>query len=39
MGDLNAKVGRGREGSAVGPNGLGEKTERGERWNMNKNMK
>ena len=32
MGDVNAKVGEGRLGEAVGPFGLGERNERGERW-------
>jgi hypothetical protein len=32
MGDLNAKVGKGASGYAVGPNGLGERNERGDRW-------
>ncbi len=32
MGDLNAKVGRGREGNIVGPHGLGTRNENGERW-------
>ena len=31
MGDLNAKVGRGR-GDVVGPYGLGTRNERGEKW-------
>lgn len=32
MGDLNAKVGRGRQDEIVGPFGLGERNERGDRW-------
>ena len=32
MGDLNAKVGGERVDDIVGPHGLGEKNERGERW-------
>ena len=32
MGDLNAKIGRGREGDLVGDFGLGERNERGNRW-------
>ena len=32
MGDLNAKVGRGREGDIVGNFGLGERNERGDGW-------
>ena len=32
MGDLNAKVGRGREEDIVGDFGLGERNERGNRW-------
>ena len=32
MGDLNAKVGRGREESIVGDYGLGERNARGNRW-------
>ena len=32
MGDLNAKLGRGRVEDVVGPFGLGERNERGERW-------
>ncbi|XP_023224327.1 craniofacial development protein 2-like [Centruroides sculpturatus] len=31
MGDMNAKVGRGREGIVIGPWGLGERNDRGER--------
>ena len=31
MGDLNAKVGSGREGKTVGPHGLGERNDRGDR--------
>ena len=31
MGDLNAKIGQGREGEVVGPWGLGERNERGDR--------
>lgn len=31
MGDLNAKIGEGREGEVVGPFGLGRRNERGER--------
>ena len=30
--DLNAKVGKQRFEAVVGPNGLGEKNERGEKW-------
>ena len=32
MGDLNAKVGEGRLDDIVGPYGLGERNERGDRW-------
>ena len=32
LGDLNAKVGQGIEGKAVGPHGIGERNERGDRW-------
>ena len=32
MGDLNAKLGQGRGGDAVGPYGLGERNGRGDRW-------
>ena len=32
MGDLNAKLGQGREGDMVGPYGLGERNERGDTW-------
>ena len=32
MGDLNAKLGRGRVEDIVGPFGLGERNERGDRW-------
>ena len=32
MGDLNAKVGNGREGEIVGDFGLGRRNERGDRW-------
>ena len=32
MGDLNAKVGSGSSGYAVGPFGLGERNERGDSW-------
>ena len=32
MGDLNAKVGRGKEEQVVGPYGLGERNMRGDRW-------
>lgn len=32
MGDLNAKVGRGREGAVLGPYGLGDRNERGDRF-------
>ena len=32
LGDLNAKVGQGTEGKAVGPHGIGERNERGDRW-------
>ena len=32
MGDLNAKVGKQRFQDIVGPHGLGEKNERGEKW-------
>lgn len=32
MGDMNAKVGEGGGEEAVGPFGLGERNERGERW-------
>ena len=32
MGDLNAKVGSGTGGRVVGPFGLGERNERGDRW-------
>ena len=32
MGDLNAKIGAGRQGRVVGPYGLGERNERGDRW-------
>ena len=30
--DLNAKVGHGTVGKAVGPHGIGERNERGDRW-------
>lgn len=32
MGDMNVKVGKGREGNIVGPHGLGTRNVRGERW-------
>ena len=32
MGDLNAKIGQGREGRVVGPSGLGQRNERGDRF-------
>ena len=32
MGDLNAKVGQGRYEDIVGPHGLGERNERGDKW-------
>lgn len=32
MGDLNAKIGHGSEGQVVGPFGLGERNERGDKW-------
>ena len=32
MGDLHAKLGRDRGGDDVGPFGLGEQNERGDRW-------
>ena len=32
MGDLNAKVGRGREEEIVGDYGLGERNARGDTW-------
>ena len=32
MGDLNAKVGGGRSGEAVGNFGLGVRNERGDKW-------
>ena len=32
LGDMNAKVGRGREGEVVGPFGLGDRNERGNRF-------
>lgn len=31
MGDLNATVGKGREGTLMGPHGLGTRDERGDR--------
>ena len=31
MGDFNAKIGKGKQGEVVGPHGLGERNERGER--------
>ena len=33
MGDLNAKVGRGKRNTAVGPFRLGDSNERGDIWN------
>ena len=41
MGDLNAMVGSGREGKTVGPHGLGERHDRGDRlvqWCESKDM-
>ena len=41
MGDLNAKVGSGREGKTVGQHGLGERNDRGDRlvqWCESKDM-
>ena len=32
MGDLNAKVGKGKEGTVVGKHGLGDRNERGDMW-------
>ena len=32
MGDLNAKVGKGKQGKVIGPFGLGEINESGEVW-------
>lgn len=32
MGDLNAKIGEGRQGEVVGPYGLGDRNERGDKW-------
>lgn len=32
MGDLNAKVGKGKEADVVGPHGLGNRNERGDMW-------
>ena len=32
MGDINAKVGRGRQDNTVGKYGLGRRSERGEKW-------
>ena len=32
MGDLNAKIGKGRDGDIIGPHGLGDRNERGNVW-------